>query len=105
MNRQHSDNNVLEPTTRALLRLSPQSQETVIALVRQLTEREGISVALAQSPGLQSPIEGIPWYRQARHAKKWGSPCPPECHKPHGRKISDRPYRAEPPGAKRGSCR
>ena len=34
-------NAALEPTTRALSQLSPQSQETVIALVRQLAEREG----------------------------------------------------------------
>jgi len=40
--------------------MSPQSQELVSSLVRQLADREGISIALTASPGLQTPIEGIP---------------------------------------------
>jgi len=64
-------NATLEPTTRALLQLSPQSQETVIALVGQLANREGINVALAQSPGLQSPIEGVPLWLAKLRAERY----------------------------------
>ena len=68
-----SGSNALEPTARALSRLSPQSQETVIALVRQLAEREGISVATAQSPGLQSPIGGIPMWLAKLRAERYST--------------------------------
>jgi len=54
MNQQPINDNALEPTVRVLSQLSPSSQEAVIALVRQLADREGISVALAASPGLQA---------------------------------------------------
>ena len=60
MNQQHEVSNAIEPTIRALNQLSPQSQETIICLVGQLAQREGINVPLTQAPGLQSPIEGIP---------------------------------------------
>ena len=33
--------NTLEPTVKALGQLSPQSQETIISLARQLAQREG----------------------------------------------------------------
>ncbi len=61
MNQQLTNGNQsLEPTIGALSQLSPNSQRAVIALVRQLAEGEGVNVALASTPGLQSPIEGIP---------------------------------------------
>jgi len=61
MNQQLTNGNTaLEPTIRALQQLSPQSQETIISLVGQLAQREGIGVPLSASPGLQTPIEGIP---------------------------------------------
>ena len=50
-------NTSLEPTAKALQQLSPQSQETVVALVRQLTEREGITNRHAY--GYR---RAIPWY-------------------------------------------
>ncbi len=71
MNQQLTNNNMLEPTTRALNQLSPQSQETVTALVKQLAEREGINVAISQSPGLQSPIEGIPMWLAKLRAERY----------------------------------
>ena len=40
--------------------LSPQSQQTVAVLVRQLCENEGIHVPLGPAPGLQTLEEGIP---------------------------------------------
>ena len=59
--------NTLEPTVRALSQLSPQSQETIISLVGQLAQREGIDVPLAQAPGLQTPAEGMPlWVAKLR---------------------------------------
>ena len=51
--------NTLEPTVKALGQLSPQSQETIIALVGQLAQREGINVPLTASSGLQTPTERI----------------------------------------------
>jgi hypothetical protein len=44
----------LEPTVRVLSQLSPQAQEIASSLVRQLVEREGITVALTTTPGLQT---------------------------------------------------
>ena len=42
MNQQQIDSNHdLEPTARAIQQLSPQSQETIATLARQLAEREG----------------------------------------------------------------
>jgi hypothetical protein len=55
----NAGNSSIEPTVRALGQLSPSSQGAVTALVRQLAEREGISVTLAGSPGIQKPAEGI----------------------------------------------
>lgn len=52
--------NTLEPIVRALGQLSPSSQGAVTALMRQLVEREGISVELTNAPALRLPIEGIP---------------------------------------------
>jgi len=51
MNQQHTADSALEPTIGALGQLSPQSQETIISLVGQLAQREGINVPLAQAPG------------------------------------------------------
>jgi integrase/recombinase XerD len=50
----------LEPVIQAVHQLSPQSQELVISIVRQLAEREGVNVPLTAAPGLQTPAEGIP---------------------------------------------
>ena len=63
----NSECSTLEPTIRALRQLSPPSQEAVAALVRQMAEREGVSVALSASPGLQAPIEGGPDSDGDRH--------------------------------------
>jgi integrase/recombinase XerD len=61
MNKQTTNGSAsLEPAVRALHQLSPQSQELVTSLVRQLADREGIDVPLAPAPGLQAPAEGIP---------------------------------------------
>ena len=71
MNRQHAANNALEPTVRALQQLSPQNQETIISLVRQLAGREGVTVASAQSPGLQTPTEGVPLWLAKLRAERY----------------------------------
>ena len=71
MDQQHATDSALEPTIKALCQLSPQSQETVISLARQLAEREGINVPLAQAPGLQSPIEGIPLWVAKLKAERY----------------------------------
>ena len=72
MNRQYMpDNSSLEPTVRALSQLSPQSQETIISLVGQLAQREGINVPLTQAPGLQTPIEGIPMWLAKLRAERY----------------------------------
>jgi integrase len=72
MNRQQiNGNHNIEPTTRALHQLSPQSQETIATLVRQLAEREGINVPLSQSPGLQSPIDGVPLWVAKLKAERY----------------------------------
>ncbi len=66
--------NSIEPTVRALGQLSPSSQGAVIALVGQMAEREGISVAPTDAPGLHSPIEGVPLWlaklRAGRYAQR-----------------------------------
>lgn len=46
----NADGSSLEPTVRALQQLSPSSQGAVIALVGQLAEREGVNVALTNTP-------------------------------------------------------
>ena len=71
MNRQHTDDSNLEPTVRALHQLSPQSQETIISLVGQLAGREGITVAMSQAPGLQTPMEGIPLWVAKLKAERY----------------------------------
>ena len=55
----NADSSSIEPTVRALGQLSPSSQGAAVALIRQLAEREGISVESANAPGLQSTVEGI----------------------------------------------
>jgi integrase/recombinase XerD len=61
----------LEPVIRALCQLSPQSQELVTSLVRQLAGRESISMALTAAPGLQTPIEGIPLWVAKLKAERY----------------------------------
>ncbi len=71
MNPTNIVDNALGPTVRALGQLSPSSQGAVAALVRSLAEREGITVTLAQSPGLQTPIEGVPlWVAKLRAERR-----------------------------------
>lgn len=53
-------NPLIESTVKALNALNPQNQELVTLMVRQLAEREGITVAIGPSLGLQAPAEGIP---------------------------------------------
>ncbi len=71
MNRQHIPDNSLEPTTKALQQLSPQSQEIAASLVRQLAQREGINGPLSQAPGLQTPVEGIPLWLAKLKAERY----------------------------------
>ena len=71
MDQQHTADNALEPTVRALNQLSPQSQETIVSLVRQLAGREGITVAMTQAPGLQTPIEGVPMWLAKLRAERY----------------------------------
>jgi hypothetical protein len=71
MNPQQTSDNVLDPTARAISQLSPQSRETVTALVRQLAEREGITVALTSGAGLQTPAEGIPLWLAKLRAERY----------------------------------
>ncbi len=71
MDQQHTADSALEPTVRALHQLSPQSQETIILLARQLAQREGINVPLAQAPGLQIPIEGVPLWVAKLKAERY----------------------------------
>ncbi|GAI61334.1 unnamed protein product, partial [marine sediment metagenome] len=67
MDRQHTADNSLEPTMKAINQLSPQSQETIVSLVGQLAQREGVNVPLTQAPGLQTPAKGIPlWVAKLR---------------------------------------
>ena len=59
MDQQHTNDSALEPTVRALSQLSPQSQETIASLVRQLAGREGINIPLIAYSGLPTPTERI----------------------------------------------
>jgi integrase len=61
----------LEPIIRALCLLSPQNQELVTSLVRQLADRESISVELTAAPGLQTPAEGIPLWVAKLKAERY----------------------------------
>ncbi|MFC2048457.1 hypothetical protein ACFLSK_03390 [Chloroflexota bacterium] len=65
------DHDILEPTARALSQLSPQSQETAVALVKQLAQREGINMSLTSAPGLQTPAEGIPLWIAKLKAERY----------------------------------
>jgi len=49
----------LQPSVSALEQLSAGSQELVINLIRQLAERENITIPLTPSTGLQTPIDGL----------------------------------------------
>jgi len=49
----------LHPSISALEQLSPSSQELVKSLIRQLAERENITIPLTPSTGLQTPIDGL----------------------------------------------
>jgi len=49
----------LQPSISALEQLSPDSQELVTNLIRQLAERENITIPLTPSAGLQTPLEGL----------------------------------------------
>jgi len=72
MNRQpNNGNHPLEPTIGALQQLSPQSQEMAISLVRQLAEREGITIMSTSAPGLQTPIEGVPLWLAKLKAERY----------------------------------
>ena len=68
----NTNSNTLESTVRALGQLSPSSQGAVVALVRHLAEREGISVESSNTLGIQSPIEGIPlWLAKLFSLPPW----------------------------------
>ena len=49
----------LQTSISALRQLSPPSQELVVNLIRQLAERENITVPLTPSAGLQTPADGM----------------------------------------------
>jgi len=49
----------LQPSISALEQLSPSSQEMVKTFIRQLAERENITIPLTPSTGLQTPIDGL----------------------------------------------
>jgi integrase/recombinase XerD len=66
-----SSNGAMESIVRALNQLSPQSQGIAASLVRQLAEREGISVPLSSAPGLRSPAEGIPLWTAKLRAERY----------------------------------
>jgi len=66
-----SSNVALEPTVGALQQLSPQSQEMAISLVRQLAEREGITIMSTLAPGLQTPAEGVPLWLAKLRAERY----------------------------------
>ncbi len=53
----------LQASISALEQLSPSSQELVINLIRQLAERENITIPLTLSTGLQTPIDGLHQYK------------------------------------------
>jgi len=71
MNTESISSNSLEPTVRALHQLSPSSQEAIVALVKQFAQREGVNVPSAQSPGLQSPIDGVPLWAAKLKAERY----------------------------------
>ncbi len=47
----------LQPSISVLEQLSPSSQELVVSLIRQLAERENITIPLTPSTGLQTPVD------------------------------------------------
>jgi len=49
----------LQPSISAFEQLSPSSQEMVKTFIRQLAERENITIPLTPSTGLQTPIDGL----------------------------------------------
>ena len=49
----------LEATISTLNQLSPSSQDLVILLVNQLAQKEGITIALSPTMGLQTPMDGF----------------------------------------------
>ena len=61
----------LQPTIRALQQLSPQSQSLVASTVKQLAEREGVEVPPAPTPGLKTPMEGIPMWLAKLRAERY----------------------------------
>ncbi len=68
----NTESDRIEPTRRALQQLSPSSQSAVAALVRQLADREGISVEPTGALGLRSPAEGIPlWLAKLKGERLW----------------------------------
>ena len=71
MGQQHTVDSAMEPTVRALNQLSPQAQEIAKSLVRQLAEREGITVTLSAAQGLQTPIERVPMWVAKLKAERY----------------------------------
>jgi len=68
----------IQPSVKALAQLSPQNQDLVVHLIRQLAQREGINVAL--TPGtLTTPAEGIPLWVADMKAREY-SPRTIECY-------------------------
>lgn len=61
----------LETAVKALQRLSPQSRELVVPLIRQLAEREGINVAAAGALEPLLPAESIgPWVAKMKAERR-----------------------------------
>ena len=67
----NTGSNPIEPTVRALGQLSPSSQNAVVALVKQLAEREGINMEPTNAPGIQTPAEGIPLWLAKLRAERY----------------------------------
>jgi site-specific recombinase XerD len=63
----------IEPIMRALRQLSPSGQGAVAALVRQLADREGVSVEQTGTLGLRSPTEGIPLWLAKLKAERYSA--------------------------------
>lgn len=61
----------LHTSISALRQLSPESQELVVALIRQLAERENIAVPLTPSTGLQTPADGMELWEAHLTAQNW----------------------------------
>ena len=61
----------LQTSVSALRQLSPESQELVVNLIRQLAERENIVVPLTPSTGLQTPAEGMELWEAHLTAQNW----------------------------------